>query len=57
VRLRTLPDVTYRPVEPGLPQDGSGVVDMTEIRRMRKKRVAVVMEGDGKRARDSMDYF
>jgi hypothetical protein len=57
VRLRTLPDVTYRPVELVLPQDGSGVLDVTEIRRMRKKRVAVVMEGDGKRARDSMDFF
>ena len=50
--LRPLPDDTYRQVD--FPPDG---VDISKLRRMYKKRVAVVMEGEGKRARDSMDTF
>ena len=51
VRLRPLPDVTYRAAD--LPDS----VDISALRRMRKKRVAVVMEGEAKRSRDSMDIF
>lgn len=51
--LRPLPDVTYRPA--ALPD--CCAVDISELRRMRKKRVAVVMEGEAKRSRDSMDTY